>query len=112
MNFPAVIGLQAAAPAAEAGPPSALITIVPYLLIFLIFYLLWIRPQARQQREKESQLKSIEKGDNVVTAGGIHGRVVGIADDVLQVEIAERVKVKLDRARVDRVEKAKKGETS
>jgi preprotein translocase subunit YajC len=109
VSVPGVIGLQAAAPAATSGAPPAWLQIVPYLLIFLIFYLLWIRPQSRQQREKESQLKGIEKGDLVVTSGGIHGRVVGVTDDVLQVEIAERVKVKLDRARVDRVEKAKKG---
>lgn len=112
MSLHAVVGLQAAAPAPAARPGGAFVEFIPFLLIFFIFYVLWIRPQARQQKEKEAQLKSIEKGDLVVSAGGLHGRVIGVTDDVLSVEIAERVRVKLDRARVDRVEKAKKGETS
>ncbi len=107
----ALIGLQAAAPTPSAWPGSALFEFTPFLLIFFIFYMLWIRPQSRQQKEKEAQIKGIEKGDLVVSAGGLHGRVVGVSDDVLSVEIAERVRVKLDRARVERVEKAKKGET-
>jgi preprotein translocase subunit YajC len=59
-------------------------------------------------------LKAIEKNDNVITAGGLHGKVVGIADDVLTLEIAalkgERVRVKVSRAKIDSVSKAKKGE--
>ena len=59
-------------------------------------------------------LKAIEKNDNVVTAGGLHGKVVGIADDVLTLEIAalkgERVRVKVSRAKIESVQKAKKGE--
>ena len=62
--------------------------LVPMLLIFLIFYFLLIRPQQRQQREQETLLKGIEKGDDVVTAGGLHGKVIGVTDDVLTLEIA------------------------
>ena len=88
--------------------------LVPMGLIFLIFYFLLIRPQSKRQRELEQALKAIEKNDNVVTAGGLHGKVVGIADDVLTVEIAalkgERVRVKVSRAKIESVQKAKKGE--
>ena len=72
----------------------------------------WARRIGRDAKEHEDLLKSIGKGDRIVTAGGIHGEVTGAADDVLTVEIAnlkgERVRVKLDRSRVERrLEKAK-----
>ena len=78
--------------------------------IFLIFYFLLIRPQQRRQKEHEEKLKGIVKGDSVVTSGGLHGKVVGVADEVLTVEIAalksgDRVRVKVQRGRVDAVTK-------
>jgi preprotein translocase subunit YajC len=81
----------------------------PMAAIMVIFYVLLFRPQQKKQREHEEMLKTIEKGDRVVSTGGIHGVVVGSADDVLTVDIGvhERVRVKLDRSRVERVEKAK-----
>lgn len=101
---PAVIGLQATgAPPPAASPISMLL---PMAAIFAIFYFLLIRPQQRKQREQEDLLKSIVKGDRVVTAGGIHGVVTGTTDDVLTLEIAnaggQRVQVRVDRARIDR----------
>jgi preprotein translocase subunit YajC len=99
------------------GPPSAspFGFLLPMVLIFAIFYFLLIRPQTRRQREHEQVLKNLAKGDRVVTGGGLHGTVVGLADDVLTLEIAaagkERVRVKVDRGRIDRVlEKGKGGE--
>ena len=87
--------------------------LVPMGLIFLIFYFLLIRPQQRRQREQEQLIKAIEKNDNVVTAGGLHGKVVGVADDVLTLEIAalkgERVRVKVSRAKIESVSEAQEG---
>jgi len=79
--------------------------------IFLIFYFLLIRPQQKRQKDHETMLKSVERGDQVITAGGVYGKVVGVTDDVLTVEIAalksgDRVRVKLQRSRVDSVTKA------
>ena len=86
--------------------------LVPMLLIFLIFYFLLIRPQQRRQREQETMLKGLEKGDDVVTAGGLHGKVVGVTDDVLTLEIAalkgERVRVKVSRSKIESASKPKK----
>lgn len=109
--------------AAPGGPGSSpLGMLVPFAAIFLIFYLLLIRPQQKRQREHDTMLKAIEKGDRVVTAGGEHVVVVGTTDDVLTVEFTEstsrgdRVRFKLDRGRIDRVvaragaEKKAKGE--
>lgn len=99
----------------QAPPPGSDFTIfIPMIAIFLIMYFLLIRPQQRRQKEHEQTLAAIEKGDRVVTAGGLHGVVTGVADEVLTVEIAvlkgERVRVKVSRARIDKVIKAKEGE--
>ena len=110
MSFlPLLVFLQEGAP-----PASPLSTLFPFVLIFLIFYFLLIRPQQRRQRAQEAMIKAIEKGDQVVTAGGLHGKVTGVTDDVLTVEIAslkgERVRVKVTRAKVESVKKPKEGE--
>ena len=109
MNTLATIPLQ-------AQPGGDFSFFVPMIAIFLIFYLLLIRPQQKKQKEHEAELSGIKKGDEVVTAGGIHGKVTGVTDDVLSVEIAafkgERIRVKVDRGRVDRVLKAKEGDES
>ncbi len=91
------------------GQQSPFGMLVPMAAIFLIFYFLLIRPQQRKQKDQASMLKAIQKGDAVVTAGGLHGKVTGVTDDVLTVEIAalkgERVRVKVARARINSVEK-------
>jgi preprotein translocase subunit YajC len=103
-------------PLQAAPEQSPLGMLVPMGLIFLIFYFLLIRPQQRRQRDLDQMLKAIEKNDNVVTAGGLHGKVVGITDDVLTIEIAalkaERVRVKVSRSKVESVTKGKKDEES
>ncbi len=95
----------------QADPVGGgLISFMPFILIFFIFYFLLIRPQQKKQRNQEKMLTSIEKGDAVVTAGGVHGKVTGVTDDVLTVEIAslkgERVRVKVSRAKIDSVKKS------
>ena len=106
--LPAIIPLQAEA------QPSPFGMLLPMAAIFLIFYFLLIRPQQKRQREQEAMIKGIEKGDSVITAGGLHGKVTGVADDVLTLDIGgvkgERMRVKVARARVDRVQKNKKEE--
>ena len=110
MNItPAVLWLQAA----EAPTGAPLSTFFPLIAIFLIFYLLLYRPQQKRQREREVMLKAVAKGDEVVTSGGLHGKVTGVTDDVLTLEIAvvkgERVRVKVSRSNI---ESAKKDESS
>ncbi len=78
--------------------------------IFLIFYVLVIRPQQKQQREREAHLRTAAKGDDVVTTGGLHGRVSAVDGEVLEVEIAklrggERVKVRVALSRIDQLKK-------
>ncbi len=112
MNFlPGFIPLQAQP---EGSPFGAF---VPIILITLIFYFLLIRPQKQKQKQLEAMIKAIEKGDNVVTSGGLHGKVTGVTDDVLTLDIGgvkgERLKVKVARGRIEHVDKAsKRGEES
>ena len=86
----------------------------PMAAIMVIFYLLLIRPQQKKQKEHDDLLKTVQKGDRIVTSGGLHGVVVGISDDVLTVDLGvhEKIRVKLDRSRVDRIEKGKTEETA
>jgi preprotein translocase subunit YajC len=90
----------------QTQPGGGLGFLVPFGAMLLIFYFLLIRPQSKRQREHEKMLAALGKGDRVVTSGGIHGVVVGAEKDVLTLEIAalrgEKVRVKVDRARVDR----------
>jgi preprotein translocase subunit YajC len=89
-----------------AGQPSPFGFLLPMVVIFGIFYFLLIRPQTKRQREHEEMLKKLEKGDRVVTSGGLHGVVAGVTDDVLTLEIGatgQKLRVKVDRSRIDRL---------
>ncbi|HWN81801.1 MAG TPA: preprotein translocase subunit YajC [Candidatus Udaeobacter sp.] len=90
----------AQAPGGAAAPPSFLIQLVPFFLIFVIFYFLLIRPQAKRQREHATMLASLKKGDEVVTQGGIYGTVVGTRDDVVVLKIADEVKIEVAKTAV------------
>ena len=101
---------------AGEGEGSPFTMLVPMALIFMIFYFLLIRPQQKRQKEQEALLKSVEKGDQVVTSGGLHGKVTGVTDDTLTIEIAalkgERVRIKVARAKIESKQSPKKGEES
>mgnify|MGYP000663311341 CR=1 FL=1 len=82
----------------QAAPASAsdfLVGLAPWLLIFVIFYVLMIRPQQRRMREHQAQIGAVKKGDDVLTGGGIRGRVTKVSDDEVEVEIASGVRVRV-----------------
>ena len=79
------------------GAGGGVAAFLPLILMVAIFYFLLIRPQQKKQKEHRAMLQNIQKGDVVLTNGGIQGTVVSIADNVLTVEIAERVRVKVGR---------------
>lgn len=79
------------------GGGSFFMQIIPLLLIFVVFYFLLIRPQQARQRKHQEMLKTIKKGDEVYTAGGIRGKVTGTAEKVITLEIADNVRVKVYR---------------
>ncbi len=71
--------------------------LLPLLLVFVVFYFFMIRPQMRKQKELTNYRNSISKGDKVITTGGIYGKVVDVTDNVITVEIAHEVKVRVDK---------------
>ena len=96
--------------AAGANPNSAtsiLVGIAPWLLIFVIFYVLMIRPQQRRVKEHQAAINAVKKGDEVVTGGGIRGRVTKVGDDEVEVEIAQGVKVRVVKSTITAVVNAK-----
>ena len=80
-------------------------TILMFAVIIAIFYFMIMRPQQKRQKERQKLLESMKKGDKVVTAGGIHGTIVGIEDKTLLLQIADNVKVKVERSSISVVNK-------
>ncbi|OHC73858.1 MAG: preprotein translocase subunit YajC [Rhodospirillales bacterium RIFCSPLOWO2_12_FULL_58_28] len=92
------------AQAAGASGPSGFESMIPLLLIFVVFYFLLIRPQQKKQKDHKAQLDAIRRGDRVVTGGGIIGVVRKVIDDgELQVEIADGVRVRVRREMVSSI---------
>jgi preprotein translocase subunit YajC len=95
--------ISTAAAQAPAGGQSALMQFLPLVLIFVVFYFLLIRPQSKRAKEHSAMVAALEAGAEVVTSGGILGKVVEVGDQFLTVEIADGVKVKVQRHTVSQV---------
>ena len=79
-----------AAAAAPSGGASFFIQTIPLVLVFVIFYMLLIRPQQKRMKEHQAEIAAVKKGDRVVTGGGLIGRVTKVGDTEVEVELAER----------------------
>ena len=79
---------------ADANP---LMSFLPLLLIIVVFYFFMIRPQVKRQKETRKFRESLQKGDKVVTTGGIYGKVVKIEETAIQLEVAKDVVIKVDK---------------
>jgi len=90
---------------AEGGPP-VLVQVAPLLLLGIVFYLLLIRPEQKKRRDHDDLVASLKRNDQVVMTSGIHGRVTGLGEKTVNVEIAPRVQVQVDRSAIQSVEKA------
>jgi len=98
VNIPALIQLAQAGEAAPQGNPFG-----PFLIVgafMLVFYAFVLRPQRQQEKQLRDLRGGLKRGDQVVTTGGIHGKITGLSDDVVTVEIAERVRVKVNRSAI------------
>ena len=92
--------------AAGANPNSGsalLLGIAPWLLIFVIFYVLMIRPQQKRVRDHQAAIAAIKKGDEVITGGGIRGKVTKVTDDEAEVEISQGVRVRVVKGTLSQV---------
>jgi preprotein translocase subunit YajC len=95
--------MQAAPASAPSGTTSVLVGIAPWLLIFVIFYVLMIRPQQQRVKQHQAAINAVKKGDDVITGGGIRGRVTKVSDDEAEVEIAQGVKIRVIKSTISQV---------
>ncbi|MCH4893175.1 MULTISPECIES: preprotein translocase subunit YajC [unclassified Sphingomonas] len=86
---------QSAAAAGPAGPLGGILQIAPLILIFVAFYFLMIRPQQRRVKQLQASIAAVKKNDQVVTAGGLVGKVTKVEDSFVEVEIAPNTRVKV-----------------
>jgi len=92
-----------AAPAAGGDMQSSLMSMLPLVLMFVVLYFLMIRPQMKKQKEHRAMIEALAKGDEVVTGGGMLGKVTQLGDGYLSVEIASGVEVRVQRSAVVQV---------
>jgi preprotein translocase subunit YajC len=90
--------------AGGAGGSAFFVQLFPLLLIFVVFYLFLIRPQQKRAKEHEAKINAVQKNDEVVTAGGLMGKVIKVADDYVEVEIAPNVRVKAVKSTIANVQ--------
>lgn len=83
-----------------SGGSGGFASFIPLILMFVIFYFLLIRPQQKKTKEHRQMVDNLKTGDRIITSGGLHGRVTGVSESALTVEIAEKVRVKVNRASV------------
>ncbi|MBI3570615.1 MAG: preprotein translocase subunit YajC [Gammaproteobacteria bacterium] len=105
MNF-LISDVWAEAPAAAAGAPpqgSPFVTLIMLGVLFAAFYFILIRPQAKRAKEHKAIIAALAKGDEVVTAGGVLGRVTNLSDGYITVDIADGVEIKVQRQAVQTV---------
>ena len=87
------------------GGSSQIMSFLPIILIFVIFYFLLIRPQQKRTKDHRALLDSLKVGDNVLTSGGLYGRVTGLRENIVTIEISDKVRVKVNRGNIAGVEK-------
>lgn len=80
--------------------------LLPLFLIFIVFYFMVFRPQQTKQKEHQRMVSSLEKGDKVVTSGGMHGLVTGLKEKTIYLKIADNVRIEVNRGSISAVEKA------
>jgi preprotein translocase subunit YajC len=95
-----IILLLGAAPPPEGGGGGLAGMFLPMILIFVIFYFLLIRPQQKKAREHQDFLNALEKGNEVVTSGGVIGKITGLTNTVVTLEVAPKVRVKVTRSSI------------
>ena len=90
--------------AAQTSPMAGFVGIAPFILVFVAFYFLMIRPQQKRMKTLQASISSMKKNDTVVTAGGLVGKVVSVDDVYANIEIAPTVKVKVVKATIVEVQ--------
>ena len=93
----------AQAPAAQGGAESTLVSLLPLVLMFVVLYFIMIRPQMKRQKEHKAMISALAKGDEVVTAGGLLGKVTKLDESFVRLEVASGVEMQVQRSAVVQV---------
>ena len=86
--------------AAAQGGSGGFAAFIPFILMFVVFYFLLIRPQQKKTKLHREMINNLKKGDKILTSGGLHGTITGLDEAVCTVEIADRVRVKIARGNI------------
>ena len=89
-----------AAPGGGGGIFGQINMLIPFIAMFAIFYFLLIRPQQKKQRELRQMLQNLKRGDRVVTSGGIYGTIIKIRNDIIHLEIADQVRIRVTKSAI------------
>jgi preprotein translocase subunit YajC len=98
-------GAPGGAAGGAGGGMAAFQQIIPLVFMFAIFYFLLIRPQQKKAKEHKALLESMKKGDNVITAGGVHGKVTAVENDLVTLEVANNVNIKITKSYIAAIKK-------
>jgi len=98
-------GAPGGAAGGAAGGMAAFQQIIPLVFMFAIFYFLLIRPQQKKAKEHKALLGSMKKGDNVITAGGVHGKVTAVENELVTLEVANNVNIKITKSYIAAIKK-------
>lgn len=98
-------GAPGGAAGGAGGGMAAFQQIIPLVFMFAIFYFLLIRPQQKKAKEHKALLESMKKGDNVITAGGVHGKVSAVENDLVTLEVANNVNIKITKSYIAAIKK-------
>ena len=89
-----------ASPSGNAAPTNPLLSFLPLILVFVVFYFFMIRPQMKKQKEVNNYRNSLKRGDKIVTTGGIYGKVYEVKDNYVTVDVGAEIKLKVDKSAV------------
>jgi len=92
--------LLMAQPAGSTGSANPLISLLPIILVFVVFYFFMIRPQMKKQKDLNNYRNALAKGDKIITTGGIYGRVLEVKDNVVIMDVGGDIKLKVDKSAV------------
>ncbi len=107
MNLPGILLFM---PPAEGQEGGGLMSFLPLILIVLVFYLFFIRPQMKKTKEQKKFREALKKGDKVVTVGGIHGKIVEVQESTFTIEVEGQNRLKIEKSAVSMEGGAQLGE--
>lgn len=95
-----ILDILLMAPQGQANQQSSWLSFLPLLLIIVVFYFFFIRPQMKRSKEQKKFRESLEKGQKVLTIGGIHGKIVEIQETTVSIEVDNNVKLRVEKSAI------------